>query len=64
MALDIFEWLVSGREITEPIPADITTYNTLIKACHQVRGNPVDKRQYCAYVETQLTKAVGATQLR
>ncbi len=36
VALDLYEWLVSGREVTEPLPADIATYNTLIKACHQV----------------------------
>jgi hypothetical protein len=35
-ALEVYEWLVSGRDVTEPIPADITTFNTIIKACHQV----------------------------
>ena len=35
-ALDIYEWLVSGRDVASPIPADIETYNILIKACHQV----------------------------
>ncbi|GFH22189.1 uncharacterized protein HaLaN_19614 [Haematococcus lacustris] len=34
-ALDIYEWLVAGREVAEPIAADISTYNALIKACHQ-----------------------------
>lgn len=34
-ALDIFEWMISGREINSIVPADTETYNTLIKACHQ-----------------------------
>ncbi len=45
VALDIYEWLISGRDVTEPIPADITTYNTLIKACHQVRGRRRGRQQ-------------------
>jgi len=36
-ALDIYEWLVAGRDVNSPIPADIETYNILIQACHQVR---------------------------
>eukprot|EP00967_Tisochrysis_lutea_P056504 scaffold71367_cov21-Tisochrysis_lutea.AAC.2 len=36
-ALDIYEWLVAGRDVHSPIPADIETYNILIRACHQVR---------------------------
>lgn len=36
-ALAIFEWMVSGRRVTDDIQADISTYNILIKACHQVR---------------------------
>ena len=34
-ALEIFEWMVSGRDVQEAIPADIHTYNSLIRACHQ-----------------------------
>ena len=36
-ALAIFEWMVSGRRVTDDIQADTSTYNILIKACHQVR---------------------------
>lgn len=35
-ALDIFEWMASNHRISDPLPADIETFNTLIKACHQV----------------------------
>lgn len=35
-ALNIFEFLVSGRDVTDPVPANIDTYNMLIHACHQV----------------------------
>uniref|UniRef100_A0A7S0RI94 Pentacotripeptide-repeat region of PRORP domain-containing protein n=1 Tax=Chlamydomonas leiostraca TaxID=1034604 RepID=A0A7S0RI94_9CHLO len=34
-ALDIYEWMVSGREVHSVLPADTETFNTLIKACHQ-----------------------------
>lgn len=37
-ALGIFEWMVSGKRVSDHIPADIDTYNTLIRACHQVSG--------------------------
>ena len=36
-ALEIFEWMASSKRASEPLPANIETYNTLIKACHQVR---------------------------
>eukprot|EP00955_Chlamydomonas_euryale_P045570 353182-Chlamydomonas_euryale.AAC.62 len=37
-ALGIFEWMVSGKRVADDIPADIETYNTLIRACHQYIG--------------------------
>eukprot|EP00798_Chlamydomonas_sp_ICE-L_P021229 gene21229-28145_t len=34
-ALEVYEWMVAGRDVNDEIPADIKTYNTLIEACHQ-----------------------------
>eukprot|EP00195_Chlamydomonas_chlamydogama_P009493 CAMPEP_0202892486 /NCGR_PEP_ID=MMETSP1392-20130828/2204_1 /ASSEMBLY_ACC=CAM_ASM_000868 /TAXON_ID=225041 /ORGANISM="Chlamydomonas chlamydogama, Strain SAG 11-48b" /LENGTH=693 /DNA_ID=CAMNT_0049576461 /DNA_START=248 /DNA_END=2329 /DNA_ORIENTATION=- len=50
-ALGIFEWLVSGRDVADPIPADIDTYNSLIRACHQA-GHLEKALEIMAWVES------------
>jgi hypothetical protein len=69
-ALGIFEWMVSGRRVTDPLPADIETYNTLIRACHQA-GQLEKALEIMAWVEqsgvrfnnTTYEELIGVTEI-